>query len=68
MPRLTRSGGVKGGYRPREGLGFFIEGRNLSDKTYIATTGVVANARGQDAALFMPGDGRSLYVGLEWKL
>ncbi|WNF47659.1 TonB-dependent receptor [Pseudomonas sp. SG20056] len=60
--------GLKGGYRPREGLGFFVEGRNLSDKTYISTTGVVANARGQDAALFMPGDGRSLYVGLEWKL
>lgn len=60
--------GLKGGYRPREGLGFFVEGRNLSDKTYIATTGVVANARGQDAELFMPGDGRSLYVGLEWKL
>ena len=53
---------------PCEGLGFFVEGRNLSDKTYISTTGVVANARGQDAALFMPGDGRSLYVGLEWKL
>lgn len=60
--------GLKGGYRPRVGLGFFIEGRNLSDKTYIATTGVVANARGQDAALFMPGDGRSLYAGLEWRL
>lgn len=60
--------GMKGGYRPREGLGFFVEGRNLADKTYIATTGVVANANGQDAALFMPGDGRSLYVGLEWKL
>ena len=60
--------GLKGGYRPSEGLGFFVEGRNLSDKTYVATTGVVANANGQDAALFMPGDGRSLYLGLEWKL
>lgn len=60
--------GLKGGYRPDDGLGFFIEGRNLADKTYIATTGVVADASGQDAALFLPGDGRSLYVGLEWKM
>ncbi|MEO4045881.1 TonB-dependent receptor [Pseudomonas sp. CAU 1711] len=60
--------GAKGGYRPSEGLGFFVEGRNLSDKTYIATTGVVANAHGQDAALFLPGDGRSLYAGLEWRM
>ncbi|UVE18383.1 TonB-dependent receptor [Pseudomonas sp. LS44] len=60
--------GLKGGYRPGEGLGFFVEGRNLSDKTYVATTGVIANANGQDSAQFMPGDGRSLYVGLEWRL
>ena len=60
--------GLKSGYRQSEGLGFFVEGRNLSDKTYVATTGVVANARGRDAALFMPGDGRALYVGLEWSL
>ena len=60
--------GLKGGYRPAEGLGFFVEGRNLEDKSYVATTGVVANANGQDAALFLPGDGRSLYAGLEWRL
>lgn len=60
--------GLKGGYRPDDGLGFFVEGRNLADKTYIATTGVVADANGQDAALFLPGDGRSLYVGLEWRM
>lgn len=60
--------GLKGGYRPSEGLGFFVEGRNLADKTYVATTGVVADAHGEDAALFLPGDGRSLYAGLEWRL
>ncbi|MDT4811632.1 Ferric aerobactin receptor [compost metagenome] len=60
--------GLKGGYRPMEGLGFFVEGRNLSDKTYVATTGVIADARGRDSAQFLPGDGRSLYVGLEWRM
>ncbi|WP_028630107.1 TonB-dependent receptor family protein [Metapseudomonas resinovorans] len=60
--------GLKGGYRPAEGFGFFIEGRNLSDKTYAATTGVIADARGLDSAQFMPGDGRSVYIGLEWRM
>ncbi|MFZ6047550.1 TonB-dependent receptor family protein [Pseudomonas sp. CR3202] len=60
--------GLKGGYRPSEGFGFFVEGRNLSDKTYVATTGVIADARGRDSAQFLPGDGRSLYVGLEWRM
>ncbi|HYQ38674.1 MAG TPA: TonB-dependent receptor, partial [Pseudomonas sp.] len=60
--------GLKGGYRPGEGLGFFVEGRNLSDRTYAATTGVIADARGQDSAQFLPGDGRSLFFGVEWRL
>ncbi|BAN49140.1 TonB-dependent receptor [Metapseudomonas resinovorans] len=60
--------GLKGGYRPADGFGFFIEGRNLSDKTYVATTGVIADAGGQDSAQFLPGDGRSVYVGLEWRM
>jgi iron complex outermembrane receptor protein len=60
--------GLKGGYRPAQGLGFFVEGRNLSDKTYVATTGVIADAKGQDSAQFLPGDGRSLFFGLEWRM
>lgn len=60
--------GLKGGYRAGEGWGFFVEGRNLSDRNYVATTGVIADAKGQDSAQFLPGDGRSLYVGLEWRL
>lgn len=60
--------GLKGGYRPAEGFGFFVEGRNLSDKNYAATTGVIADAKGQDSAQFLPGDGRSLFVGLEWRM
>ena len=60
--------GLKGGYRPEQGPGFFVEGRNLSDKTYAATTGVIADARGQDSAQFLPGDGRSLFFGVEWRL
>lgn len=35
--------GLKGGYRPMEGLGFSVRGRNLSYNTYVATSGVMAD-------------------------
>ncbi|MBB3103124.1 TonB-dependent receptor family protein [Azomonas macrocytogenes] len=60
--------GLKAGYRPDKGFGFFIEGRNLSDRTYSSTTGVIADAKGQDSAQFLPGDGRSLYMGVQWRM
>ena len=65
--------GFKVGYQMPSGLDMFIEGRNLSDKTYAATTGIVTNAaadsaKGKDPAVFMPGDGRVLFTGIEWRL
>ncbi len=60
--------GVKLGYQSPSGFDVFIEGRNLSDKTYAATTGIIDNAKGQDKALFMPGDGRAVFTGIEWQL
>ena len=44
---------------------WWIEGRNLSDKHYAAATGVIADAGGRDAAQFLPGNGRSVYAGLQ---
>ncbi|CAN7617845.1 TonB-dependent receptor family protein [Rhizobacter sp. LjRoot28] len=52
----------------RRGLSWFVDGRNLSDRRYAATTGVVRDAGGRDTAQFLPGDGRSLFVGLDWAL
>jgi iron complex outermembrane receptor protein len=60
--------GLKGGRQVAKGLSFFIEGRNLGNKHYVATTGVIANARGLDQPQFWPGDGRAVYVGLEWRM
>lgn len=48
-----------------ERLSWFIDGRNLGDRDYVATTGVVADARGRDGAYYLPGDGRSAYGGIE---
>lgn len=49
-----------------EPLSWFADACSLGDRAYIATTGVVADARGRDGAYFLPGDGRSIYAGLEW--
>ncbi|MBX8491410.1 TonB-dependent receptor [Pseudomonas cichorii] len=47
---------------------WFVEGRNLGNRTYAASTAVQANVRGQDGNYYFPGDGRSLYLGIEWRL
>jgi iron complex outermembrane receptor protein len=49
-------------------LSWFIDGRNLSDRKYASATGVIQNAGGLDSAQFLPGDGRSVFAGLEWRL
>jgi iron complex outermembrane receptor protein len=65
--------GFKVGQRTQNGLSWFIDARNLSDKKYAATTGVIADARspgagGQNARQFNPGLGRSVFAGLEWRM
>ncbi len=59
--------GMRTGYRSQKGFSIFLEGRNLGDKEYAATTGVIADALGADSAQFYPGNGISFYGGIEWK-
>ena len=59
--------GVKAGRQLAKGLSFFIEGRNLGNRKYAATTGVIADAGGRDSAQFFPGDGRAIYADVEWR-
>jgi iron complex outermembrane receptor protein len=47
---------------------WFVDARNLQDRQWIASTNVVADARGLDATNFLPGDGRSVYLGVEWRM
>lgn len=49
-------------------LRWFIDVRNLTDREYVASTAVQANVRGADGAYYFPGDPRSVYAGLEWRL
>ncbi len=59
--------GFKAGYRTKKGASVFVEAKNLTDERYAATTGVIADARGRDAAQFLPGDGRTWLCGMEWR-
>jgi len=59
--------GFKLGRRQAEGLSWFIEAKNLADKTHAATTGVIADAGGADSRNFLPGDGRGVFAGIEWR-
>jgi iron complex outermembrane receptor protein len=45
-------------------VSWWLDARNLSDRRYAASTGVIADAGGADRAQFLPGNGRSLYAGL----
>ena len=60
--------GLKIGGDIGERCAWFVDARNLQDRKWIASTNVVADARGLDAANFLPGDGRSVYAGLEWRM
>ncbi len=58
--------GLKLGGEAGAGWRWFADLRNLGDRRWIAGTNVVADAGGRDGRNFLPGDGRSVYVGLEW--
>lgn len=59
--------GLKGGYRMKNGISFFVEAKNLTNEIYAASTGIINNAGGADSAQFLPGDGRSVISGVEFK-
>jgi iron complex outermembrane receptor protein len=59
--------GLKVARDVEHGLSWYVEGRNLADRRYASTTGVIADARGIDAAQFLPGDGRAVYAGVSLK-
>jgi iron complex outermembrane receptor protein len=58
--------GLKLGGEAGAGWNWFADLRNLGDRRWIAGTNVIADAGGRDGQNFLPGDGRSAYLGLEW--
>ena len=63
--------GARAGYRAARGLAVFIEGRNLTDEDHVATTNLAnPNAAApipDNQSLLFPGDGVSVYAGVEWR-
>ena len=57
--------GLKAGYDSGNGLSLYIEGRNLSDKRYIASTGITNVADPALTTLFEPGTGRAVFAGVK---
>ena len=44
----------------------YLEGKNLTDKTYAAYVEPIADARVGDVDSFSPGNGRAFYGGVSW--
>lgn len=62
--------GARLGYRTITGISAFIEGKNLADTEYAATTSIANPASAvaaEDQQLWNPGDGLAVFVGIEWK-
>jgi iron complex outermembrane receptor protein len=55
--------GFRAGYEVNEHVSLFVDGRNLTDARYIASTSVVAVAS-PTSAVFEPGSGRAIYGGV----
>lgn len=59
--------GFRLGRRTGSGLSWFVEGKNLTDENYAATTGVIEDAKGMDTAQFLPGEVVSVFGGVEYR-
>jgi iron complex outermembrane recepter protein len=61
--------GFKAGQAIDKKWSWFLDARNLTDKKYAATTNIAANytTASGDGRRYYPGDGRSVYVGVEAK-
>lgn len=56
---------LRAGWRPAAAWMLYADLRNLGDRTYVAS--VSTTSRFADQALFYPGEGRGVFVGLRWE-
>lgn len=59
--------GWKMGQQINQHISWFIEGRNLTDRKYASATGVVSQINPFNNNVFLPGDGRAVYMGLQYR-
>jgi iron complex outermembrane recepter protein len=58
--------GFKLGQRKEKGISWFIEAKNLTDEHYASTYNVLDTFNPSAPTQYLPGDGRSVYAGLQW--
>ena len=56
--------GLNMGWDFDNGVTVFVDARNLTDERYVSEISAVTDARTASAAVFMPGEGRSAFVGV----
>lgn len=56
--------GLSARYDVNERLGFYLEGRNLTDEAFVSAVSTVANAATANPARFTPGETRAVYAGV----
>jgi outer membrane receptor protein involved in Fe transport len=54
------------GFDNNRNVSFYVEGRNLSDRTYIGSASIIDVATPK-LALFEPGSGRAVFAGAKFK-
>jgi len=55
---------INAGWNAGQGTRLFLDLRNLTNERYVSNFGAVTNATLASTAVFFPGEGRSLFVGL----
>ncbi|MFC3195884.1 TonB-dependent receptor family protein [Marinicella sediminis] len=58
--------GLSIAYTTPGGFEFFIDAKNLADRSYITTTLPIPDAGGTDGNFFYSGEGRAYYSGFRW--
>lgn len=56
--------GLKAGYTGLKGFDFFVDARNLTNQMYVSNVGVTSTAT-PASQLYNPGDGASVYAGIQ---
>ncbi len=58
---------LRGGFKHENGFSAFVEVKNLLDKTYVQDVSVVETASATSSAAVTTGDGRGVFIGLEFQ-
>jgi iron complex outermembrane recepter protein len=56
------------GWTLANGAALFVDARNLFDERYVSNFSAVTDARTASTAVFWPGEGRSVFMGVRWAL